>query len=103
ECLSHGGRIEPIPGVYARQRRHSTDIKRNVTGSVDRSQPVGLMREHLQSCAIILGRWPHMAREVRRRMSRLLIMQRWQDGGAHYRAYLKASLGMHFSTKAAVG
>ena len=57
------------------------------------------MREHLQSCAIILGRWPDMAREVRYRMSRLLIMQRWQDGGAHYRAYLNASLGMHFSPK----
>lgn len=103
ECLSYGGTIEPIPGVYARQRRHSKEIDRNVTGSADRSQPIGLMREHLQSCAIILGRWPEMAREVRYRVSRLLIMQRWQDGGAHYRAYLKASLGTHFSAKAAVG
>jgi glycosyltransferase involved in cell wall biosynthesis len=103
ECLANGGTIEPIPGVYARQRRHSQDIRRNVTGSVDRSQPVGLMREHLRSCAIILGLWPHMAGEVRYRMSRLLIMQRWQDGGAHYRDYLRASLGMHFSARAAVG
>ena len=99
ECLAEGGTIEPIPGIFARQRRHSKELTRNVTGSFDRSQPVSLMREHLQSCAIILGRWPQMVREVRYRMSRLLIMQRWQDGGAHYRAYLKASLGMHFSLR----
>lgn len=103
ECVANGGTIEPISGIFARHRRHSKDIKRNVTGSVDRSQPVSLMREHLQSCAIILGRWPSMAREVRYRMSRLLIMQRWQDGGAHYRTYLKASLGVLFTAKAAVG
>ena len=99
ECLANGGTIEPIRGIYARQRRHSKDIRRNVTGSLDRSQPISLMLEHLQSCAIVLGRWPHMVREVRYRMSRLLVMQRWQDEGAHYRSYLKASLGMRFSLR----
>jgi glycosyltransferase involved in cell wall biosynthesis len=97
ECLANGGTIEPIPGIYARQRRHPRDIKRNVTGSVDRSQPVELMREHLQSCEIILARWPNMARQARYRMSRLLLLQRWQDGGAHYRAYLRASLQKRFA------
>lgn len=99
ECLANGGTIEPIPGIYARQRRHSAAESRNVTGAVNRSQPVRLMREHLLSCAIILGRWPEMARHVRFRMAKLLVMQRWQDGGVHYRDYLRAALLVRYSPK----
>jgi glycosyltransferase involved in cell wall biosynthesis len=95
ECLTGGGTIEPIDGLYARQRRHP----HNVTASMDRSQPRELFREHLQSCAIILGRWPHVARDARYRMAALLRMQRWQDGGAHYRQYLSASLGVYFQAR----
>jgi hypothetical protein len=95
ECLASGGTIEPIPGILARQRRSAG----NVTGPLDRSQPAHLLVEHLQSCAIILGRWPRAAPHVRHRMSRLLLQQRWQDGGAHYSEYLRASLSMEFSAK----
>lgn len=95
ECLASGGTIEPIDGIYARQRRHD----RNVTFSADRSQPANLMVEHLQSCAIIIGRWPKLARHARFRMARLLMMQRWQDGGQHYREYLHASLRTCLSWK----
>jgi hypothetical protein len=94
-CLASGGMIEPIPGVLARQRRHSG----NVTSSGDRSQPPHLLIEHLQSCAIIIGRWPRAAADARYRMARLLLMQRWQDGGAHYAEFLRASLEMHFAPK----
>lgn len=93
ECLVGGGTIEPIAGIYARQRRNAG----NVTGKLDRSQPAHLFAEHLQSCAIILARWPQTARHVRYRMSRLLVQQRWQDEGSYYRDFLKASLAMRFS------
>ena len=96
ESLAAGGTIEPIPGVYARQRRH----EHNVTRSAERSQPARLMKEHLQSCAIIMGRWPQLASHARYRMARLLVMQRWQDGGQHYRCYLSASLWTKFTWKA---
>jgi hypothetical protein len=33
-------------------------------------------------------------------MAKLLLMQRWQEGGAHYAEFLKASLAMRFSFKA---
>lgn len=95
ECLAGGGTIEPIPGVHARQRRYDA----NVTASPDASQPPHLLLDHLKSCAIILGRWPHSAPHVRYRMARLLLMQRWQDRGAHYAEFLKASLSMRFSPK----
>ena len=94
-CLADGGTIEPVPGIYARQRRYSA----NVTASPDRSQPAKLFLEHLQSCAIIMGRWPKAARHARYRMSRLLLMQRWQDGGGQYAEFLRASLGVRFSSK----
>jgi len=97
ECLADGGTIDPIPGVFGRYRRHAN----NVTHSSDSVSPAELMSEHLQSCAIIVGKWPAVTRHARYRMSRLLVLQRWQDGGAHYRAYLKASLGMHFSLQVA--
>jgi glycosyltransferase involved in cell wall biosynthesis len=93
ECLAGGGTIEPIPGLYARQRRHGA----NVTGPMARAQPPHLFVEHLQSCAVILGRWPEAAADVRYRMSRLLLMQRWQDDGARYAEFLKASLAWRFS------
>jgi glycosyltransferase involved in cell wall biosynthesis len=92
-CLANGGTIEPVPGIYGRQRRYSG----NVTASADRSQPPKLFREHLQSCAIIMGRWPAAARHARYRMSRLLLMQRWQDGGSRYAEFLEASLATRFS------
>lgn len=92
-CLANGGTIEPIPGVYGRYRRHAN----NVTASSSPSQPAHLFSEHLQSCAIILAKWPRAARHVRYRMSRLLVSQRWQDDGQRYRAYLKASLALRFS------
>ena len=93
ECLAKGGTIEPIAGIYARQRRHWA----NVTGPLGRSQPPRLFAEHLQSCAIILARWPRSAPHVRYRMSRLLLMQRWQDDGAHYADFLRSSLSFRFS------
>lgn len=95
ECLANGGTIEPIDGIYARQRRH----RANVTGPMARSQPSRLFVEHLQSCAIILGRWPQSAPHVRYRMSRLLLQQRWQNDGAHYADFLRASLSIRFSPK----
>lgn len=95
ECLAGGGTIEPIPGIFARQRRHAA----NVTASPNSSQPPRLLADHLKSCAIILGRWPRSARHVRYRMAKLLLMQRWQDGGAQYADYLKASLALRFSPK----
>jgi glycosyltransferase involved in cell wall biosynthesis len=95
ECLARGGTIEPIGGVYARQRRYDA----NVTASLDASQPAHLLIDHLKSCAIILGRWPRSARHVRYRMAKLLLMQRWQDGGVHYADYLKASLAIRFSPR----
>ena len=93
ECLADGGTIDPIPGVFARQRRHPN----NVTASPDQSQPHAHLIDHLQSCAIIVGKWPRAARQVRYRESRLLLSQRWEGGGAHYRDYLKASLATRFS------
>jgi glycosyltransferase involved in cell wall biosynthesis len=95
ECLASGGSIEPIAGVYARQRRYHA----NVTASPDASQPPHLLVDHLKSCAIILGRWPHSTPHVGYRMAKLLLMQRWQDGGAHYAEFLKASLAMRFSPR----
>jgi glycosyltransferase involved in cell wall biosynthesis len=95
ECLAWGGTIEPIPGLYARQRRHAD----NVTGPMARAQPAQLFVEHLESCAVILGRWPSAAADVRYRMSRLLLMQRWQDDGARYGDFLRASLALRFSPK----
>jgi hypothetical protein len=58
-----------------------------------------LFVEHLESCAVILGRWPSSAADVRYRMSRLLLMQRWQDDGARYGDFLRASLALRFSPK----
>ena len=97
ECLSGGGSIDFIRGIYARQRRHA----HNVTLSSDPCQPAHLFEQHLQSCAIILARWPYAARAVRYRMAALLRMQRWQDGGANYGAFLRASLALHFSATVA--
>lgn len=97
ECLSSGGSIDFIPGIYARQRRHPL----NVTRSNDPCQPAHLFEQHLQSCAIILARWPYAASAVRYRMAALLRMQRWQDGGTNYRTFLRASLALHFSATVA--
>ena len=97
ECLAKGGTINPIPGVFGRYRRHAN----NVTATTDRSMPIALLQDHLQSCAIILARWPHTASDVRFRMAKLITMQRWQDGGAKYREYLNASLKIRFSVKVA--
>lgn len=94
-CLARGGRIRYIPQVLGRYRRHSG----NVTGALSRSQPSALLEQHLQSCAIILGRWPAMAPHVRHRMAALLRGQRWGDDGARYRDWLEASLGLRFSAK----
>ena len=98
ECLAQGGTINPIPGVWGRYRRHAN----NVTGATGKSARFALFQDHLQSCAIILARWPHAARHVRFRIAKLLAMQRWQDDGAQYREYLKASLSIRFTVKAAV-
>ena len=95
ECLAQGGTINPIPGVLGRYRRHAN----NVTATTDKAPRFTLFSEHLQMCAMILARWPHSASDVRFRMAKLIAMQRWQDGGAHYRSYLKASLAMRFSFK----
>jgi glycosyltransferase involved in cell wall biosynthesis len=96
ECLAGGGTIDPIDGMFARQRRgHGA----NVTGELGRSLQTKLFLEHLQSCAIILGRWPKLAPAVCFRMSRLMAMQRWQDDGTLYRDFLRASLGMSFRWK----
>jgi glycosyltransferase involved in cell wall biosynthesis len=95
ECLADGGFIAPIEGIFGKLRRH----RANVTGELSRSQPPQLFRQHLQSCAIILGRWPHAAPHVRYRMSRLLLQQRWQDEGADYSDFLRASLDWRFSMK----
>lgn len=97
ECLAKGGTINPISGVWGRYRRHS----KNVTASTDRSAPFALFQEHLQSCAIILARWPHSASDVRFRMAKLVAMQRWQDNGTKYREYLMASLAIRPSVKVA--
>lgn len=99
ECLAKGGTINPIPGVWGRYRRHAN----NVTATTDKSPPFALYQDHLQSCAIILARWPHSARDVRFRMAKLIAMQRWQDGGAKYRDYLVSSLKMRFSAKIFAG
>lgn len=93
ECLTNGGTINPIPGVLGRYRRHAN----NVTGSTGRSQPFPLFVEHLQSCAVIIAKWPAAARHVRFRASKLLLMQRWCQDGARYRDYLRASLAVRFS------
>jgi glycosyltransferase involved in cell wall biosynthesis len=93
ECLAAGGTIAPIPGVFARQRRHEA----NVTGALGRSQPRPLLIEHLQSCALITGRYPKLAGAARYRAARLLLQQRWEKDGAHYRDFLRASLATRFS------
>lgn len=99
ECLAKGGTINPIPGVWGRYRRHAN----NVTATTDRSMPTALLKDHLQSCAIVLARWPRCAGDARYRMANLLRLQRWQDDGAKYREYLKASLAMRFSWKTFAG
>ena len=98
ECLADGGRIDFIPGIYGRQRRHAG----NVTRSPDRCQPAHLFAQHLQSCAIILARWPRAAAAVRFRTAALLRMQRWQDDSAHYDQFLRASFATRWSFKVAV-
>jgi hypothetical protein len=93
ECLAKGGQIRYIPQVYGRYRRHSG----NVTVTRTRSPSRHLFEQHLQSCAIILARWPDMAPHVRVRIAVLLRQQRWHDEGRLYRAWLKASLATRFS------
>lgn len=94
-CLAGGGTIRALPGVYGRYRRH----RGNVTGAMARSQPRHLLEQHLQSCAIILARYPATARHVRFRMAALLRGQRWDNDGADYGEWLDASLAMHWSPK----
>lgn len=93
ECLAGGGTIRYIPNVLGRYRRHQA----NVTASTTQSQPRSLLIEHLQSCAILAGRYPHLVGALRYRQSRLLALQRWEDGGARYGAFLRASLATRFS------
>ena len=95
QCLANGGTIECIPGIYARQRRHPG----NVTRSVDRAQPRHLLEQHLQSCAIILARWPRAAPAVRHRMAALMKMQRSEGSGGQYGVFLNSSLALRWSTR----
>lgn len=99
ECLSMGGTIDYIHGTFARQRRHAG----NVTRSSDRCQPAHLFEQHLQSCSMIIARWPRATRAARYRMAALLRMQRWQDDGANFANLLRASQVMYFSLKAFIG
>ena len=80
ECLAGGGTIEPIPGPI----RPAAPTQR--TMSPPRPTPHSPAAAHRASEVLRdhLARWPRPTPHVRYRMAKLLLMQRWQEGGAHY-------------------
>ena len=95
ECLSNEGTIDYIDQVLGKYRRHDN----NVTKPDKHHPQMDLLADHLISCQAILLKHPDLAKDVNYRMGYLLTTARLRDGGAHYNAYLRASLIYRFTFK----
>lgn len=88
--LRNGGEVHYLPSLLGRHRIHSR--------SITKSNSKECLIDHYNSVGILVGNYPQFLKELKYRMSRVVLQLR-KVHPEHYRAYLLLSLNYRFSIK----